>query len=413
MKRKGFTLIELLAVIVILAIIALIAMPMVLNTIDEAKKGSDLRSVEGFASAVEQTVFRIMMESGYTGGDILCEATEQKTTCYEKDNNSVSKEVAYKGNKITGGTIKYDHKLELLVMTELKVGSSDNKYAFTTVGGANVVTPDECFSVTDDGILSAASDFSENNKCTSDLVIPSEVNGVKVVEIALDAFTDLDKKITSVVISEGVEKINGAFNRNLITYVILPSSVSEIDQYSFSYNNIEYVNLPENVKFLGDSFTKNNLETLILPKGVTFTSSYDFDLCNIKNLIISDGVTMIGEGTFDSNQITDLVIPGSVQKIDYNAFYNNPITNLTLSEGITELYGEAFRKNNLTSVTIPSTVIFIGNDVFAENSNLTTIVNKTGRAFDWKCVLGGGCDGTTQVTGTYTIGTQTVNVVEE
>ena len=40
MKKRGFTLIELLAVIVVLAIIALIATPLVLNTIEDARKGS-------------------------------------------------------------------------------------------------------------------------------------------------------------------------------------------------------------------------------------------------------------------------------------------------------------------------------------------------------------------------------------
>ena len=38
--KKGFTLIELLAVIVILAIIALIATPLILNVIDDSKKGA-------------------------------------------------------------------------------------------------------------------------------------------------------------------------------------------------------------------------------------------------------------------------------------------------------------------------------------------------------------------------------------
>ena len=39
-RRKGFTLIELLAVIVILAVIALIAVPLIMNTIEEARDGS-------------------------------------------------------------------------------------------------------------------------------------------------------------------------------------------------------------------------------------------------------------------------------------------------------------------------------------------------------------------------------------
>ena len=45
--KKGFTLIELLAVIVILAIIALIATPLILNTIEDSRKGAFKNSAYG------------------------------------------------------------------------------------------------------------------------------------------------------------------------------------------------------------------------------------------------------------------------------------------------------------------------------------------------------------------------------
>ena len=53
MKRQGFTLIELLAVIVVLAIIALIAIPLVINTIEEARKGALKDSAYGIIEAGE------------------------------------------------------------------------------------------------------------------------------------------------------------------------------------------------------------------------------------------------------------------------------------------------------------------------------------------------------------------------
>jgi len=56
MKKNGFTLIELLAVIVILAIIALIATPIILNIINDARKESQERSVELYASAVKNGI---------------------------------------------------------------------------------------------------------------------------------------------------------------------------------------------------------------------------------------------------------------------------------------------------------------------------------------------------------------------
>ena len=46
MNRKGFTLIELLAIIVILAIIAVITVPIILNIIDNARKGAASNAIQ-------------------------------------------------------------------------------------------------------------------------------------------------------------------------------------------------------------------------------------------------------------------------------------------------------------------------------------------------------------------------------
>lgn len=56
MEKKGFTLIELLAVIVILAVISLIATPMILNVIENAKKGSAEASANAYKEALTQLI---------------------------------------------------------------------------------------------------------------------------------------------------------------------------------------------------------------------------------------------------------------------------------------------------------------------------------------------------------------------
>ena len=56
MKKQGFTLIELLAVIVILAVIALIATPIILNVIEDSKKGAAEQSVIGYINGIENSV---------------------------------------------------------------------------------------------------------------------------------------------------------------------------------------------------------------------------------------------------------------------------------------------------------------------------------------------------------------------
>ena len=71
MNKKGFTLIELLAIIVILAIIAVITVPIILNIIDEAKKGAEKNSVVGYGKAVELAYTQYLFEqsTGVADGD--------------------------------------------------------------------------------------------------------------------------------------------------------------------------------------------------------------------------------------------------------------------------------------------------------------------------------------------------------
>lgn len=54
MNKKGFTLIELLAIIVILAIIAVITVPIILNIIENARKGAAKNSAYGYKDAIDK-----------------------------------------------------------------------------------------------------------------------------------------------------------------------------------------------------------------------------------------------------------------------------------------------------------------------------------------------------------------------
>ena len=59
---KGFTLIELLAIIVILAIIAVITVPIILNVIDNAKRGTAKDSAYGYKDAISKYYVSGMLE---------------------------------------------------------------------------------------------------------------------------------------------------------------------------------------------------------------------------------------------------------------------------------------------------------------------------------------------------------------
>ena len=105
-NKKGFTLIELLAVIVILAIIALITLPVVINIINNAKKGAAEDSTYGVIEAAKlfwvsnqmdfeanntEIVFTCALDSG-TG---KCKVTSSSTA----DSAIINKELEISGTK--------------------------------------------------------------------------------------------------------------------------------------------------------------------------------------------------------------------------------------------------------------------------------------------------------------------------
>ena len=127
-------------------------------------------------------------------------------------------------------------------------------------------------------------------------------------------------------------------------------------------------------------------------------------------------VVAIGDFAFDTKQLISVVIPNSVTDIEYNAFSNNQLTSITISNNVTSIGSRAFHDNNLTRVTIPNSVTSIGSGAFrkvgSSNPNLTKIINKTGKSFDWGSIVNDSY-GYNFITGTVVNSYGNVEVVSE
>ena len=143
-------------------------------------------------------------------------------------------------------------------------------------------------------------------------------------------------------------------------------------------------------------YNDNCEKNVIIPAtigGVAVTSigTYAFYSNNLTSVTIPNSVTSIGEGAFRNNSLTSVTIPNSVTSIGAYAFLNNTLTSVTIPNSVTSIEVGAFNNNSLTSVIIGTGVTSIGNYAFSKtstsNSNLTKIVNKTGRSFDWGYII--------------------------
>ena len=148
-----------------------------------------------------------------------------------------------------------------------------------------------------------------------------------------------------------------------------------------------------------------------------------------------NGKTVVGisEYAFTTKGVTPTGI--STNKIEYNIqpLYNKKdnyevvplmsyttdglgITSVIIPNTVTSIESYAFSSNQLTSVTIPNSVTSIGSCAFLKksfsNPNLTKIINKTGKSFDWGYIVNWS-SGYNFVTGTVVNDNGNVEVVSE
>ena len=303
-NKKGFTLIELLAVIVILAVILVISIPRILDVIEISKKDSFKTSAQLIADSAEKKY----VENKLNNIDevITCEnvtklSKEDYEYCFVKIDNEGKAKVTIEGK----GKFK-----DLAICNGTKTSvelsdtcSTDAKYfAYEDVEGGVSITG---YSI--EGGLN--------------VVIPSNINGKKVVAIGNDAFT-----------TEGVT----------------PTGIST--------NKIEY-----NIQPLYSK--KDNYEVVPLaiytPVGLGITS-----------VIIPDTVISIGNYAFYGNKLTSVTIPNSVTSIGDSAFFKNDSSNPNLTKIINKT-GNAFNWGYIVSAG--SDYNFVTGTVVNSNGNVEVV----------------------------------------
>ncbi len=233
--------------------------------------------------------------------------------------------------------------------------------------------------------------ITEYTGSTRNLVIPSSIDGYKVVEIGEYAFFDRvestgNKNIRSVEIPAGVKKI-GKFAFNLcsgLNTVVLTDGIEVIEEGAFfNCTNLATINLPDSITYIGRNILH---DTKVMPLLEQFEREdaqlpatepiYDMskwtngalyigkhlmavDLTKSGSFTVKDGTkTIAGEAFYWCDKLTSITIPNGVVSIGEYAFYNcDGIKALYLPDSITTIGQSAFDLcDKLQTINIPSKV---------------------------------------------------------
>ena len=158
------------------------------------------------------------------------------------------------------------------------------------------------------------------------VIVPSEIDGKRVISIGGDAFSGCSSLI-SITLPEGITSIGGSAFRGC-------SSLTEI-------------NLPERITKIGyGAFSGcSSLTEITIPRGITTIEGSTFRGCSsLTEITIPQGITTIEDSTFyGCSSLTEITIPQGITSIGNFAFGGcSSLTNIIIPEGITSIKDGVF-----------------------------------------------------------------------
>lgn len=192
------------------------------------------------------------------------------------------------------------------------------------------------------------------------------------------------KKITSVVVGEGVTNVGAKALKNatFLTDVALPSTIKVIEEGCFDgCTSLVSINFPVSIEKIGiQAFYRCSALTggINLPN-VKIIGNYAFRQTKINSVLFGNYLTKIDYLAFaDCKKLTSMVIPDSVEMLGARVFQGcTNLTTITLpkNETFTKIGCETFKGcTSLRAIEIPASVTTIGYSAFEGCTSLTKVV---------------------------------------
>ena len=233
----------------------------------------------------------------------------------------------------------------------------------------------------------------------TEAVIPSEINGVAVHCIWSSAFAGCES-LTSVIIPNSVTWIDEyAFSGCTgLTSITIPNSVTSMNRYAFeSCTNLKSVTLSNSLTGIDDGvfYSCESLTSITIPNGVKHIANHAFNGCTgLMRVEIPDSVISIGWSPFSRcTSLTSINVADTnpAYSSDNGILFNKDKTELiqytvgktnasyAIPDSVTSIGVRAFYCcESLRKVIFPNNVMSIDNEAFENCTNLTSVIIPSG-----------------------------------
>ncbi|MBR1423163.1 MAG: leucine-rich repeat protein [Ruminococcus sp.] len=213
----------------------------------------------------------------------------------------------------------------------------------------------------------------------SNLVIPAQIDGLKVTAFSGNAVLWLGKDktaVTSVTVSEGITAINASMFKDFtnLSSVTLPSSLTSIGEGAFT--NTAIVNNQSGLKYVGNWLVAadTSITSASIRSGTVGIATTAFNNCSkLTSVTIPNSVQYVGDSVFNGCTSLTSADLSSMTKIPDGLFSGcSSLNNVKLSSSLAEIGKEAFQGTGFSSFDIPDSVVSVGYNAFDQTPLLSS-----------------------------------------
>lgn len=159
------------------------------------------------------------------------------------------------------------------------------------------------------------------------------------------------------------EIYNNVFQNVEINKIIIPDSITRIDDYAFDSSSIETIRLSQNLLKIGEgAFRRTNLVSVETPETVTYIGQYAFEgCCYMTEAVIHGNIPHIERSTFSGcSQLNKITLPQSLISIKSRAFSDcESLKTINLPDNITEIKYNSFANAGIQKIKLPKSLTYI------------------------------------------------------